>query len=551
MNGEGLTDMERMRVPGVVALAACLAFPFIALAEGDFVGVSSDEAAGNTNGTLDAFNGAEEDQPAAGFAVASGSIDPETGEHPIYHLRPEPFSDEEALLVTLNELLELGIANNIGLRLQGFTIERGHYSVDLTHYAFDPSYSTSLNYSQFNRGGTAAAAGGGVSGSESYSARTSYSIPRGYGDAFQLGYDLSRSSYSLIGGGETTSIPTTYSASYSIGYTRPLARGAGKYIGKVPLYLASNNLALAYDRLDDRVRQLKKSIIDTYYQAIAARQGIEVREANLDLALKQLERAVERFKVGLAIQADVLQAENSVLSQRSTLLTAQNTYASLIDSLSTLVGLPIVFNLALDTEGALLSLGEDLPDELWELVCEHSFELKSLNSQLDNLYLVQDQQLDRLKHNVGLSLSYGRSGEDETFSSAVTGYENENYQVGITWSGSRGKRGANASLAQTELDVASLELQIQDAEFQLVTALRGSQRDLAAKSEQIKLAASNLDVLRETYNIAKERNEVGLATTLDVVEAQEKVLAGELALLQARVAYHETYRQLLLMAGLI
>ncbi|HES58751.1 MAG TPA: hypothetical protein ENO21_04910, partial [Firmicutes bacterium] len=77
------------------------------------------------------------------------------------------------------------------------------------------------------------------------------------------------------------------------------------------------------------------------------------------------------------------------------------------------------------------------------------------------------------------------------------------------------------------------------------------QRDLATKRQQIALAEDNLAVLEENYNIMFERNQVGLATTLDVVEAQQSLLEGELALLNARVSYQESYRELLLMAGLI
>ena len=69
--------------------------------------------------------------------------------------------------------------------------------------------------------------------------------------------------------------------------------------------------------------------------------------------------------------------------------------------------------------------------------------------------------------------------------------------------------------------------------------------------QQIDIARSNLEVVEETYNIQKERNEVGLATTLDVVEAQENVLSAELALLNARVAYQQAYREIMLSAGLI
>ena len=58
-------------------------------------------------------------------------------------------------------------------------------------------------------------------------------------------------------------------------------------------------------------------------------------------------------------------------------------------------------------------------------------------------------------------------------------------------------------------------------------------------------------VVKETLLIQQERLDVGLAVTLDVVEAQEAVLAAELALLSARVAYQQAYREILLMAGLI
>jgi len=168
-----------------------------------------------------------------------------------------------------------------------------------------------------------------------------------------------------------------------------------------------------------------------------------------------------------------------------------------------------------------------------------------------NLRLQRDQQLHQLRPDVTLGLSYGRSGEDDTLDSALGGYENENYGLQINWSTTPRERAAHADLAQTDLDLASLDLALRDAELQLQTALRQRQRDLSAKYEQIELAESNLEVVTETHNIQVERHEVGLATTLDVVESQEEVLAAELALLNARVAYHQAYREILLLAGLI
>jgi outer membrane protein TolC len=260
---------------------------------------------------------------------------------------------------------------------------------------------------------------------------------------------------------------------------------------------------------------------------------------------------VERYKVGLAIQADVLQAENSVLTQRSQLLTARSTYQSLLDQMTTIIGLPQEYKLGIDADGALIDLGGKLPEDLWVLVQANSYDLKSLNVQLANLRLSRDQQLDKLKPQLGLSVSYGRVGSDNNLGAGVTGLEDESYSVALNWAKTPGERATKAQLAQSDIDLASTELSIQDTELQLKTALRTAQRDLETKFEQIGLAENNVRVLEETYNIQLERNSVGLATMLDVIDAEEKLLGAQLALLQARVSYQETYRQIQLLAGVI
>ena len=248
-------------------------------------------------------------------------------EHPVYNLRPEPYSDEDAVVLSLEELLELTIANNIGLQQQEYTIEKGHYSVDQTYYTYDPTYSFSagLGWSEQDNAGLRTRG-------TSYSTSAGVSLPREYGDSFQvsLSHDAA----------DSDSDSTDYSSSLSISYQRPLGQGAGKYYHRINRFIQSNSLQLSYDRLDDDIRSLKGDVLDLYYQAVAARASISVREASLEVALQQLERTVERYKVGLAIRVDLLQAENSVLNQRTSLLEARKNYDEYLDSLATLTGIP-------------------------------------------------------------------------------------------------------------------------------------------------------------------------------------------------------------------
>jgi outer membrane protein len=472
-------------------------------------------------------------------------------EHPVYKLRPTPYSDAATQLVTLDELLELAVDHNLGLKGQDLSIEKSHYVVDQTYYQFDPSIAGSLNYSKRTSGGAAAAQQGGVSGSEVMSGSFDYTMPLIYGDSIGVGYELNRSNISLSGTGTPTEIPTTYGSGISLNYSRPLLRGSGRLLRMIPRYQASNNLLLSYNLLDDQVRLLKKNVIDAYFLAVAQREAIGVREAALEVALAQLERAVERYKVGLAIQADVLQAENNVLNQRSALLQAREDIETTLDSLTTLVGIPVEFDLAVDADGALIDLGAELPADLWTLVRDNSYDLKSINTQLANLRLNRKALEDRTKPALDLNMSIGRTGEDTTLGPAIGGLENQSYQVGISWNSTPGERVAKADVAQNELDIAGLDLQIQNTELELKTRLRDLERDLEVKRQQIVLAESNVIVVRQTLDIAIARQEVGLATTLEVIEIQEDLLSAELALLQARVAYQQSYREILLLAGLI
>jgi outer membrane protein TolC len=192
-----------------------------------------------------------------------------------------------------------------------------------------------------------------------------------------------------------------------------------------------------------------------------------------------------------------------------------------------------------------------LPEDLWELVRSNSFDLKALNTQLANQRLAREQLEDRLKPNLGLSLSYGRDSSADSLGSAVGGLDSDSLSVGLNWSSKKGERETKVDIAQNQLDLANLELEMQQTELDLKGRLRERQRDLETKAQQIDLAESNLAVTRQTFEITQERANVGLATTLDVIEAQEDVLAAELNLLSARVAYSQTYREILLLAGLI
>ncbi|MCB1188383.1 TolC family protein [bacterium] len=460
----------------------------------------------------------------------------------LFRLTPEPFSDDGAMLVSLEELLELAVTNNYGLRNQQNTIEKNHFSVDRTYYRWDPQWSGDLRAS---RSSTDEWPFAGGTDSQSYSASTTWSKPFDNGDAMSVSYGLSGAK----GGG---GFSNSYSQNFNFSYTKPLRRGSGRFINNLSLYSASNSLQLSYDSLDNDIRQLKLNVINSYYRSMAARESINVRRANLETALLQLDRAMERLKVGLGIPLDVLQAENSVISQGNALIAAIQGYHDSLDQLTVLVGLPQEFEIELDMGALEDSSFDELPPDLWELVKATSFTLRSIDTTIANLKINREATLDQMEPRVDFGLSIGRGNTAEAeFADAILGLDEESITASISWSLDRRNRDLKANLAQTQLDLENLQLNREETLLQLKQSLRSLERELDTRSRTIELQIKNVQVLRETLKITEERQRVGLATTLDVIDAQDDLLAAELSLLQARVSFQETYRSILVLADLL
>ena len=532
MNGATRTFLRLLPV----AVAICVANPVHAEEPVDDATVNTAVAVAGDDFSLVPGETGREFGEELQRALASGL---ETAE--LFRLQPEPFSEEGAILVTLEEVLDLAMTNNFGLRSQQNNIEKGHYSVDRTYYRFDPMWSGSFNAS---RSSTDEWPFAGGTDSQSYSASTSWSKPFAYGDSLALGYG--------INGARSPAPGNSYGHNFSLSYSRPLRRGSGRFINNLSLYTSSNSLQLSYESLDNDMRQLKLNVINAYFRVTAAREAINVRQSNLEVALLQLERSTERLKVGLGIPLDVLQAENAVISQGNSLIEAVRGYKDSLDALTVLVGLPQEFNIVVDTAALEETTFAELPPDLWELIKATSFTLSSIDTTMANLQLSREATLDAMQPKVDFGLSFGRGNTGEsTIGNTIGGLDEESVSASITWSLDPRNRDLKASLAQTQLDLENLQLSREEELLRVKQSLRSLERELETRSRTIELQIKNVEVLRETLKITQERQRVGLATTLDVVNAQDDLLAAELSLLQARVSFQETYRSILVLADLL
>lgn len=264
--------------------------------------------------------------------------------------------------------------------------------------------------------------------------------------------------------------------------------------------------------------------------------------------MKLLERNHERHKVGLSIRADVLQAENNVLTQKSRLISSQKAYLDQLDQLSLLLGVSQKLDVEAEVDISPKDTAINVESD-WPRVRAASAPLKQAEVQLRDTELNLGFLRNQLEPDLGLNLGYTRQGNDTSAGRALGNLEDESYNMSLVYKLPWGKRSYKARLAQGEEDLASAKVNLQETEQKLRQDWEALFRELEIKRSQIDLSENNVKVAQENYDIQAERNKVGLATTLDVVQAQESLLEAQVSRLFALVDYQNTYLKMQMMAG--
>ncbi len=470
-----------------------------------------------------------------------------------YELDPSLFEIPELdlsgrMVIGLDEALSLVTRESYTARMARAAFERSRYNLDLALAPFDPELRVAAGISSTERTGASSLA---TSSSISTSKSLYYSVELGErfpsGDAFSVSHELGRSEISQVGAGAQT-IPKSYTGSAGFRWTHPLGRGLGRTANWVEVRQALNRRPYEKLQLDETTRELRYQTFVMYYTLVSQRQALEVRRTNLEAAIQLLERNYERHKVGLSIRADVLQAENNVLTQKDRMVDDQRTYLDLLDDLGLLLGVAQPLDIAAGVEISLAELGIN-PEEAWPRVRAASAALKDAESTLHNAELSVGYLSSELRPDLSLTLDYGRQGEAGTAGSAMRNLDDESYSLSLIYTLPWSKRARKARLEQGKQDLKTAQANFEKVNQELRQEWEGLFRELSSKKAQLELSESNVAVARENYDIQVERNKVGLAETLDVIQAQESLLEAELGRLNAQIDHQITYLKILSMVG--
>ena len=458
-------------------------------------------------------------------------------------LSPRPQHQSETLELTLQKSVEIALKNNLGIRVVALAQESARLEVPRAMAKFHPVAGASIDSSNSRtpEGGilaTVTGPGGTTISQTAFlteendqnaSAFIRQALPTGA--TFTLSSEFARSEL------RPSDTPEQFSSDLRIRVVQPLLRGGRIYVATKPIKDAQFDLRVAEAQLKAELLKVAASTKSAYYNLLLAEKIIGLTEVAIERDKILIEASQALFKAGLVTKRDVFSAELSLAQDSARLVSARADYEVARNTLLDVLGLPIAMEVRLlDKEISF----EPVPMEFERWVAaatKNRPEILALEERLAKRLLSIRVARNTLLPQLDLAGSYGRTQTASSFSKTLD-FRGDAWAVGLVLSFPFGNVAARSALAQEEIERARLQEELSQSKRQIELEVRASVIKLRKSLERMKALTVAIEQAKGKLDVGRAQFALGLATNLDITDAQQELLNAETDLLAAIVDYN-------------
>ena len=391
-------------------------------------------------------------------------------------------SSSEPLVLTLEQALQIALSENPTVKIADQTIEAKKYAKKGTYSALWPDISASGTYQRY----------------------------------------IKKQTFHIMG--QTMQVGTTNNISGGVNATMPLVNAQ---LWK-SLKLSAMDVELAVEQARSSRVDMVEQVSKAFYQVLLAKDSYNVYKRVYDNAVENHKIVEKRYEVGQVSEYDFIRSKVTISNAEPNVFNAENSIVLALWQLKALLGLDL--NKDVDCAGSLADFEVVMTSHI---AMEADLSNNSSMRQLD----IQERMLEKsieLKRaanipSLALSVGYNYVAMDETMK--LFQYKWNPYSVAALslnipiFSG--GKRRADVKQARIELD--NLQLQRENVERQLRTAMMQYESTMLTNLKQYHASSENISQAKRGYDIAVKRYEVGGGTLVDVDNSQLAYTQAELS----------------------
>ncbi len=479
---------------------------------------------------------------------------------------------ENVFTLTLGDAVKTAVEKNLDVRAEIYNAAQFEADVRRNQAIYEPvvSLQTMYNYSPIAvtaPGATTAAPGS--SGGSTVSAQAASDgttvlepgPPRNIQTDIQTALFNSSLSQRLWTGGTIAAVfnntytnatwpPGSFLSSYwqtnaGITFTQPLLKNFGRENTELDISVSRHSKSAALEHFRNRLSAIISQVRTEYFKLYGLREALQVRKASLDLTRKILSETQSRVKAGVLPAMEILNAEFGVASREKDLNDAEKQVQDQVDVLRLLLQLPagadIIVADAPQRERFEVDQTEKVKralDRYDILEQKKNLEIAELQARINHNRILPDLSLNATTFLTSLDNSYLRTAE-----------KNPAWSIGLNLTYPIGNSGAENEYRKSRLKADQIAIQIKSLEDSAANDVRTAIRAIASSYKQIEVTDRGRAFAEDRLRSFIRRNEVGMATTKDVLDVERDLIEAKSNQIQALVDYNNAITRLLTVTG--
>jgi len=458
-------------------------------------------------------------------------------------LPPAAMAADAPVKLTLSEAIKMAAEKNLDVRAEYYNPAQFEADINRNRSIYDPLLSLNTTYADTTS--PAFSSAGNISG-RSFDANASLS------QLFWTGATASAvfmNNYTKTGDNLAVE-PHYWQSQLGVTLSQPLLKNFGREATDVNITISRLSKYASIEHLHTRLINTVAQVRTEYYNLYSLREQLEVRKVSLALSRKILSETRARVDAGVLPAMEILNAEFGVVSREKDVIDAEKALNDQLDLL----------RLLLQIEGRNDIAVADLPRRELYQVSEDEVTRRALNrpdiKELRRTLEINELQTrvygNNIKPDLKLLGTAGVSALDRTYPRDVEKigtFDTPYWSVGLTFTYPFGNRAAENDYRKSRLKTEQTALQIKSLEEGATKDVKTAIRGISTGYKQIEVADRGRVYAEERLKAFIRKNEVGLATTKDVLDVENDLATAKNNQITALVSYNNSITQLWQVTG--
>lgn len=439
----------------------------------------------------------------------------------------------ESLSLTLPEAIRLAVEKNLDVRAELYNPAQYEAEINRNRSIYDPLLTLQTSFTDSTTT-TATSTTGRDNQAESILLNSSVSRLFWTGATAAVYFNNSNATTNSAVG-----MPSYWQTGLGASISQPLLKNAGRETTEIAINVSRLSKFASLERFNSRLLSTVTQVRNEYFKLYSLREERDVKKVSLELARRILSETQARVKAGVLPAMEILNAEFGAVSREKDLIDAERAVLDQVDVLKLL--------LQLDDKVSELRTA-DLPTRDWLEVSEiegikkaigrpdireqkHNLEIAELQTRVYNNKTRPDLTLTASASLTGLDSTYQRN-LDKAFT-----FDYPVWSIGLNATYPLGNRAAENDYRRSRLKTEQTALQIRSLEEGAANEVRAAVRGIVNGFKQIEVTDRGRAFAEERLRSFIRKNEVGLATTKDVLDVENDLATSKSNQIKAVVGY--------------